>query len=1219
LDNPALITFNHMPHNIREIPFNYTSFSDREIVIRFLGEDIWETLNRLRAKRRTGSSARLLFDILGDLWIIRRNPYIQDDLISHPKRLKRLIQKLRRKLGIIEQRANNNPDALNMIDATRTALQAFHDWLTEQQRNRKHLLALFRQHTDVRNIYFDPLSRVSHVTDASDWRVEYPLVILTPDTEAEVVALTRACLQQNLNIIARGGGTGYTGAAAPLTDNSVIINTEKLNQVGDVVMRPLEGQEEKVATVTVGAGAITRAVSDRAQEAGFVFAVDPTSQDASTIGGNIAMNAGGKKALMWGTTLDNLLSWRIVMADGVLYDITRLQHNLGKIHDVPTAAFQVRAVDSQDTGTIITLHAEETRKPGLGKDVTNKILGKLPGVQKEGCDGIITSATFVLHRQFAHTFTMCLEFYSPDMHQSVSMIQKLVTTVHANPDVALTGLEHLDARYIRAVGYSTKSTRSELPNMLLLADLAGNDPVAINTAITTISELCQPAQAEHFVATTNETRKEFWKDRSRTAAIAAHTNAFKINEDVVIPLGKLADYSTGIDAINQREAVANKREIITAFHDAISTRQQEYTPDSLQYPRLQRALDLLDTLSPEREGFSPQNDALQPLQQLFSGEYWRELRNQLQTSYQNIHRRKLFIATHMHAGDGNVHTNIPVFSNDYVMLSRADRLVDEVMVLTLECDGVISGEHGIGITKLKYLYPENIRDFEQYNREVDPQDNFNRGKLQQGAGLANAYTPSLRLLEMEALLLEESALGELNTMVKDCLRCGKCKPVCSTHAPRSRLLYSPRNKILATGLLIEAFLYEEQTRRGIALEHFSELNDIADHCTVCHRCVTPCPVNIDFGDVTAKIRSVLLEQRQKNFRPGQALSMAFLNTTSARMVNLMRHTMIRAGYAAQSTLGKLFPKSPPLPNTNKSTGITQQVVQFMRYPMPGAIPAKALRAELDIENPEYIPVINSPNNRDDRAVFYFPGCGSERLFSQIGLATLKWLHEQGEKVILPPGYMCCGYPQRAAGDDKSSNAIITQNRVSLHRLAVALQYLDVHSVIISCGTCLDQLKTYEFKRIFPNARLLDIHEYLLEQDVTCHGAAEYLLHDPCHSPDQVHNPHTVASTLLQSKITLSDRCCGESGAFAITRPDIAAQVKTRKLESLAENQQHSPARKILTTCPSCLQGLKRLEPDSGVTADYIILEMARQQFGDNWKEAFVQELKKPDAIERVLL
>ena len=71
------------------------------------------------------------------------------------------------------------------------------------------------------------------------------------------------------------------------------------------------------------------------------------------------------------------------------------------------------------------------------------------------------------------------------------------------------------------------------------------------------------------------------------------------------------------------------------------------------------------------------------------------------------------------------------------------------------------------------------------------------------------------VLEEESIIMEQSEMGEIADSISSCLRCGKCKPVCATHVPRANLMYSPRNKILGTSLLIEAFLYEEQTRRHI--------------------------------------------------------------------------------------------------------------------------------------------------------------------------------------------------------------------------------------------------------------------------------------------------------------------------------------------------------------------------------------------------------------------
>src|SRR6185369_4886880 len=195
--------------------------------------------------------------------------------------------------------------------------------------------------------------------------------------------------------------------------------------------------------------------------------------------------------------------------------------------------------------------------------------------------------------------------------------------------------------------------------------------------------------------------------------------------------------------------------------------------------------------------------------------------------------------------------------------------------------------------------PGHIESIRAYKEKVDPHGRFNKGKLLVGANLTNAYTPSFSLLGLESLILEQSEVGKISDSIKDCLRCGKCKPVCATHVPRANLLYSPRNKILATSLLIEAFLYEEQTRRGISLDHFDEFSDVADHCTVCHKCLNPCPVDIDFGDVSIAMRNFLRRQGKKKFNPGTAASMLFLNATDPNTIKLIRKGMLEWGYRAQ--------------------------------------------------------------------------------------------------------------------------------------------------------------------------------------------------------------------------------------------------------------------------------------------------------------------------------
>ena len=141
-------------------------------------------------------------------------------------------------------------------------------------------------------------------------------------------------------------------------------------------------------------------------------------------------------------------------------------------------------------------------------------------------------------------------------------------------------------------------------------------------------------------------------------------------------------------------------------------------------------------------------------------------------------------------------------------------------------------------------------------------------------------------------------------------------------------------------------------------------------------------------------------------------------------------------------------------------------------------------------------------------MFYFPGCGSERLFGQVGLATQAMLYEVGAITVLPPGYLCCGYPQTSAGEAEKGQKISTDNRVLFHRVANTLNYLDIKTVVVSCGTCMDQLQKYEFDKIFPGCRLLDIHEYLMEKNVRLEGVTgvRYMYHDPCHTPMKTYQP-----------------------------------------------------------------------------------------------------------------
>ncbi|POZ52033.1 DUF3683 domain-containing protein [Methylovulum psychrotolerans] len=1290
------------PTRLREIPYNYTSFSDREIVIRLLGAESWQILESLRGERVTGRSARMLFEVLGDIWAVQRNPYLEDDLLDNRKRRQALLDALRHRLGQMEKRhadhEGENAERAKRVAVLLTAAhKAVDDFAAHFERThamRRKALALLAKHTRKDNICFDGFARVSHVTDATDWRVEYPFVVLYPCSEDEVGHLVRDCIKLGLTIIPRGGGTGYTGGAVPLTPYAAVINTEKLVEIGRVdPASQLPGAGQPYATIYTGAGVVTRRVMETAERAGLVFACDPTSADASCVGGNVAMNAGGKKAVLWGTALDNLWSWRMVTPDGNWLEVERLNHNLGKIHEQEQVTFLLKRYDA----TRQQLLAEESlvipgaafRKGTLGKDVTDKFLGGLPGIQKEGCDGIITSAQWILHKMPAHTRTFCLEFFG-QVREAVPAILEIRDYLAALPKegplrVMLAGLEHLDERYVKAVGYASKAKHHGRPKMVLIGDIVGDDEKQVALAASEVVRLCNARNAEGFIAISPESRKTFWLDRARTAAIAKHTNAFKINEDVVIPLPRMGDYCDGIERLNIELSLRNKLRLCAALQTLLSgdlpLRSYEDSVDKTELigDRRNLALSALATVQTRWQwlythldlplsaaealfaDYGIEADALtnrteQPtlfhrlqdrsvrvswkqellprLKEIFEGDNFRPVIERIEAVHKDILRGRVFIALHMHAGDGNVHTNLPVNSDHYEMLQEANGAVVAIMALARSLDGVISGEHGIGITKYEFLSEAELADFHAYKQQVDPEGRFNRGKLMPGGNLSTAYTTSFSLMGYESLIMQQSDIGAISDSIKDCLRCGKCKPVCATHVPQANLLYSPRNKILATSLLIEAFLYEEQTRRGISITHWKEFEDVADHCTVCHKCFNPCPVDIDFGEVSMNMRNLLRKMGKQSFNPVKTAAIAFLSTGHPNSIKVMRKLLIEWAYKAQrwgNVLLKPWTRKQLVqpPSSTGQPQLREYVLHFTNRKMPDKVPSKTARALLGIESDQIVPIIRDPakTRADSEAVFYFPGCGSERLFSQVGLATQAMLYEIGVQTVLPPGYLCCGYPQRAAGQYDKAQKITTDNRVLFHRVANTLNYLDIKTVVVSCGTCLDQLLDYEFEKIFPGCRLIDIHEYLLEKGVQLDGinGNRYLYHDPCHSPMKQQDPMKTVNALIGTTVGKSERCCGESGTLAVARPDVSTQVRFRKNAELQENAAairadgFSGPIKMLTSCPSCVQGLQRFTDDvEQLEVDYIVVEIARHKLGADWLKNYIGQAGN-GGIERVLL
>jgi Fe-S oxidoreductase len=177
---------------------------------------------------------------------------------------------------------------------------------------------------------------------------------------------------------------------------------------------------------------------------------------------------------------------------------------------------------------------------------------------------------------------------------------------------------------------------------------------------------------------------------------------------------------------------------------------------------------------------------------------------------------------------------------------------------------------------------------------------------------------------------------------------------------------------------------------------------------------------------------------------------------------------------------------------------------------------------------------------------------------------------------------------------------------------------------------MDQLLKYQFDKIFPGCRLVDIHEWLFEKGIKLDGVkgTQYMYHEPCHTPMKHHSGIKVVNALMGQRVDLNDRCCGESGTLAVTRPDVSTQVRFRKQQEIEEGAEimrkvgsggtATDQVKILTSCPSCLQGLARYRDDASIEADYVVIEMAKAILGPDWMQNYLHAANN-GGVERVLL
>jgi FAD/FMN-containing dehydrogenase/Fe-S oxidoreductase len=1141
--------------------------------------------------------------LASEFFIIRYNPFIPPEEVARS-----VFSRLE------AERPGLDEQSYRFI---KEGLQRFWDEFREDTRFRDTIIHRLRQVLPEEYIVTSPNTLVECATDATDLRMEIPLLLVSPSSTEEVRDIINLARELGFGIIPRGGGSGLTGGAVPAVQRSVVLSMSR--------MKTIQSVDPEAKTLRAQAGVITLDAIRAAGERGLLFTVDPASKAASSLGGNISENAGGPFAFEYGTTLDNILHYTMVLPTGEIIRIRRRDHPWHKILPWETAVFDILDEQDRPKGSV-SLQGREIRSPGLGKDVTNKFLGGLPGIQKEGVDGVITEASFTLHDMLAHSRSLCLEFFGNSMHHAMLVIEDLVKLrdrIRIKGDmVKMSALEEFGSKYVQAINYHKKSERYEgEPISVLLVQLDSADEIALDE---TVAEITRIAEGYHnvdvFVAADPSEAETFWQDRHRLSAITRRTSGFKINEDVVIPIDVIPDFSDFIEGLNLYYlALAYRRALNQVTHLEGVDPADEFIDMELGFSS--RILSGKITT----QGLSEQEFELQ-IHYFFRDLISRhpDQADNLQAIERRILEDRIVIANHMHAGDGNCHVNIPVKSNDSEMMRLAEEAAQKVFSKVVELNGTISGEHGIGITKIGFLSPERITALQQYKAQVDPDNIFNPGKLTQQKLTVDPYTFSfnrlIQDLEQISLARKERLIALLRN-IQVCSRCGKCKQHCPMYYPEQGFLYHPRNKIITLGALVEALYYTQVDQGRPNRDVMRHLQDILERCTACGKCMAVCPVKINMPEQVLNMRSFLEEKGDGGTHPVKTSVLHHLTrkpqwiTTAARAASVGQQVQSRAVQSLPASWRNRF-QNPLLRGAQPPVGF-KNLDDALKLRRNSIFPAHAGEG---------------PEKRD--SVLYFPGCGASLFYRDIGLAALHLLHrELGVNVVLPDQHLCCGYPLLAAGC--SDDYDINRNR-NIGILRSVLERagergLRIGTVLTACGTCREALHSYDLQRILNrDLEHMDVVQYALQmmpqrtadmlgQAGAPGGQHPLLFHPSCHSewshmsPEksgQIYAQHL--QELLGRRVEISPGCCGESGLGALTSPHIYNIIRERKRRQLQSDLNgRPPGVPVLVGCPSCKVGLQRilLQEDRGRPVLHVLEYLALQSGGQSWKRDLLRDLR----------
>ncbi len=1105
------------------------------------------------------SVRQLAISIAEELFLAAYNPFINADTIR----------------GSVNEHYERDSISLAHYYATAISegITMFWSAYEAEEDFRRHLLENLKQILPEDGILADPASIVAAATDATDLRMELPLMVVEPDTTEQVSALVKLANELKFALIPRGGGSGMTGGAVPARKRTVIVSLTRMDHIKAI---DLEG-----LTVTCEAGCITQHVKEAVSKAGALFSIDPASKLASTIGGNISENAGGPMAFEYGTTIDNLLWWRMVTPTGEIISVERENHPRHKIMHGDTAVFAVKDV-SGGVRNVVTLTGDELRLPGLGKDVTNKALGGLPGVQKEGTDGIITEACFTTYPKPKFSRVMALEFFGRSMLPAAIVVRELVglrNRIREEGDYAhISAMEEFNAKYVQAIDYQRKSQKYEgQPISVIIVQVDGDDAYLLDRCVDNIVAVVE--QQENVDITVAQDEKEaerFWEDRHRLSLIARRTSGFKMNEDVVIPIDRVPEFAEFQEQVNLECTSKAYRRALQDIERIQGFPLEDEEFDSEFSYVSKGAVGQLSHKDVSDEDILKRARLF--LQKLC--EKYPRLQNAITRIADYMEASRLVVASHMHAGDGNCHINIPVNSNDHDMLAHAEEVASRIMTRCQEMGGEVSGEHGIGITKIHFLSQKKMDDLRLFKERTDPRDVMNPAKLVYRELPVKPFTFSFNALIRdirESGLPDKDVFIDILRNVQACTRCGKCKTVCPMTCPELSLQFHPRNKNMVYGMLMEAIYYSQVNKGHVDDVLFSDLRRQIEHCTGCGRCMAQCPMKIPSGNVALSLHAMLDREGAGGHPLKEHVIDWLAKDVSNRVPKLAK--MASIGQNMQNKFLRLVPEawrsrmeSPLFSGPGPKMGYTN------------------LYESLKIQRGNIFSTEDSPEKLP--LVLYFPGCGSSLFYDRIGLSSVMLLLEAGFAVMVPPKHMCCGYPALVAGKNVAYEDNMAQTRQYLASMIRSAQQqgYTVSNIVTSCPTCLDSLERYGLEEQFPDIHILDVGQLtfpIFNKQAQGHSTplpagTTIVYHGSCHCPwagvHRIKGHQMLMKQVEQysgARLVMSTGCCGESGTGSMTSPAIYNELRKVKKENLSSLMDADYKNVVLVSCPSCKIGIAR--------------------------------------------